>query len=134
MMHMSQNSSPLSIADALVQLSFLIQGILVREAAAHDLSLVQMRLLGILRDRNPGMLELAQYLSLDDRAERRGLVQRMTIPEDGRVIRVSATAHGRQITAEISDQVEHEINRLVAGLSEADKQQFTAIAARLFNI
>src|SRR3954462_10769404 len=70
--------------DVLVQLSFLVQGVLGRIAAEHDLSLTQVRLLGILRDRRPGMLELARHLGLDKssmtglvaRAEKRGLVRR----------------------------------------------------------
>ena len=45
--------------DGLAQLSFLIQGTLERRAAEHDLSLAQVRLLGVLRDRTPTMNELA---------------------------------------------------------------------------
>ena len=40
-------------ADGLAQLSFLIHGILERRAREHDLSIVQIRLLGVLRDRTP---------------------------------------------------------------------------------
>ena len=72
----------LSPVDGLAQLSFLIQGMLERRAAEHDLSIIQTRLLGVLRDRTPTMHELARFLGLDkssatglvDRAERRGLV------------------------------------------------------------
>ena len=53
-----------TLVDALFQLSFLLQSRLTRIAAAHDLSLVQVRLLGILRDRAPGMLQLARHLEL----------------------------------------------------------------------
>ncbi len=57
-------------------------------------SLTRVRLIGILRDREPGMLELAQHINLEkssasgliDRAERRGLVARTPGP--------SATAYG----------------------------------------
>ncbi|GHF33280.1 hypothetical protein FHX82_005262 [Amycolatopsis bartoniae] len=49
-------------------------------AAEHELSVVQLRLLGVLRDRRPGMLELGAHLGLDkssmtglvSRAEKRG--------------------------------------------------------------
>ena len=72
--------------NALAQLSFVVQSMLARTAAKHDLSLTQLRLLGMLRDRRPSMQELAQRLGLDkssvtglvDRAERRGLMKRET--------------------------------------------------------
>jgi len=55
----------LSAVDGLVQLSFLVQNALTRRAVDHGLSLIQTRLLGILRDREPGMNELATLLELD---------------------------------------------------------------------
>lgn len=124
------------IVDTLVQLSFAIQAVLLRIAAQHDLSLVQMRLFGILRDHEPEMLELARYLSLDKssvtglvaRAERRGLVQRIPSLEDGRVVHVVITLLGRQITDEVAAQVENEVLKLVIGLSEADRIEFARIA------
>src|SRR4029077_13717636 len=54
-----------SPVDGLAQLSFVIQGLLERQAAAHDLTMAQVRLLGVLRDRTPTMLELARLLGLD---------------------------------------------------------------------
>lgn len=124
------------IVDTLVQLSFAIQAVLLRIAAQHDLSLVQMRLFGILRDHEPEMLELARYLNLDKssvtglvaRAERRGLVQRIPSLEDGRVVHVVITLLGRQITDEVAAQVENEVLKLVIGLSEADRIEFARIA------
>ncbi len=75
----------LGLVDALAQLSFAVQGALTRVAAAHDASIIQTRLLGILRDRHPTITELAAFLQLDkssvtglvDRAEERGLVRRV---------------------------------------------------------
>ena len=72
------------VVDGLVQLSFLIQMVLSEVAAGYALTVAQMRLMGILRGREPAMLELARFMSLDkssvsgliDRAERRGLVER----------------------------------------------------------
>ena len=55
----------LSPADGLAQLSFLIHAILERRAREQDLSIIQLRLLGVLRDRKPTMNELARLLSLD---------------------------------------------------------------------
>ncbi|HVU12636.1 MAG TPA: MarR family transcriptional regulator [Phototrophicaceae bacterium] len=125
--------------DALVQLSFLIQSVLQRVAAEHELTIVQMRLLGILRDREPGMLELANYLGLDkssvtgliDRAEKHGLVARTPVPGDGRMFKVSVTPKGRAITEQVADQVDQEISKLVGKLNPNDRQRLIAIVARL---
>ena len=92
----------LSPVDGLAQLSFLIQGLLERRAAEHDLSIIQTRLLGVLRDRTPTMNELARFLGLDKssvtglvaRAERRGLVARVPSPTDRRAVLVSLTEDG----------------------------------------
>ena len=78
----------LGLVDGLAQLSFAVQGALGRIAATHDLSTVQARLLGVLRDRRSTIKELAAYLGLDkssvtglvDRAEGRGLVRRLASP------------------------------------------------------
>jgi hypothetical protein len=90
-------SPDLGIVDSLAQLSFLVQGVLGKVAAEHGLSIVQLRLFGVLRDREPGMQELARHLGLDkssmtglvDRAERRGLVRRAPAPHDRRAVLVS---------------------------------------------
>jgi DNA-binding MarR family transcriptional regulator len=104
-----QGEADLGIVDALAQLSFLVQGRLAGHAAVHDVSMVQTRLLGILRDREPTMQELARLLNSDkssvtglvDRAEKRGLVQRTPCLDDHRVIRVSMTASGRRIVNDV---------------------------------
>src|ERR1700754_791165 len=95
--------------DAIVQLSFEVQGLLGELAAEHDLSLTQFRLLAILRDREPAMLDLARHLKLEkssatgliDRAERRGLVERGRGAADGRVVTVRLTAAGRRLAEEV---------------------------------
>ena len=58
----------LGLVDALAQLTFTIQGALGRITAAYDLSIVQARLLGILRDRHPTVKELAGFCSWTSRA------------------------------------------------------------------
>ncbi len=98
----SQELPDLSDVDALVQLAFLVHGALERRAVEHDLSITQVRLLGILRDRTPTMNELATLLGLDrssitglvDRAERRGLVRRVPAPEDRRSFLVTLSPAG----------------------------------------
>jgi len=129
----------LGLLNALVQLSFAVQGALGRVAGAHELSLVQVRLLGILRDRAPGMLELAKLLELDkssvtglvDRAERRGLVRRASTPDDGRAVRVSMTEAGRELTRKLVKQLERELSTLVEGLSEPERKRLSVLATQI---
>ncbi len=71
--------------------SFAVIAMLTQVAAAHDLSLTQLRVLAILRDREPKMTELADYLGLDrssvsgliDRAEAGGLSGEQPAPKTG---------------------------------------------------
>jgi DNA-binding MarR family transcriptional regulator len=129
----------LTLPDALAQLSFAVQSAIARVADAHGLSQVQVRLLGILRDREPAMLTLATFLNLDkssvtglvDRAERRGLVRRTTTPEDRRTVRVALTDRGRQLTQKLAKQVERELSALASGVSKADRRRLLAIAGRI---
>ena len=129
----------LDLVDSLVQSSFLVQGILRRVAAAHDLSVVQMRLLGILRDREPGILALARYLELDkssvtglvDRAERRDLVERVADPDDGRAVRVRLTKAGRTLAAQGTGEVGDELRAVTADLSDPQRRQIAALLTRV---
>src|SRR5690349_18624756 len=95
----------LDLVDGLFQLSFRLHSALLRIATAHDLSLIQVRMLGILRDREPAMLALAKHLELEksslsglvDRAEKRGLVERVPHPDDRRASTVRITAQGKKL-------------------------------------
>jgi MarR family transcriptional regulator, lower aerobic nicotinate degradation pathway regulator len=127
-----------NLTDALVELSFLIGATLTRLAGEYHVSLTQVRLLGILRDREPGIVELADVLELDkssvsglvDRAHRRGLVQRAAAnSSDGRAIRVVLTDQGRALANEFAARVTQEVAELVKGLSPAQRQRFAAQAA-----
>jgi DNA-binding MarR family transcriptional regulator len=129
----------LGLVDSLVQSSFLVQGILRRIAARHDLSVVQMRLLGILRDREPGILVLARHLELDkssvtglvDRAERRGLVERVADPDDGRAVRVRLTEEGRALAARGAEEVGDELLAATADLTEPQRRQVSLLLSRI---
>jgi MarR family transcriptional regulator, lower aerobic nicotinate degradation pathway regulator len=131
----------LGIVDSLVQLSFLVQSVLGKAAARHDLTVSQLRLLGILRDREPSMIQLAQHLGLDkssvtgliDRAERRGLVKRTPSRADGRAVHVSATSSGRDASDRLSSEIAGELNTLAAGLSAADRRTLASLASRIIS-
>ena len=85
--------------------AFSTTAVLSKIAAEHDLSLTQLRVLAILRDRHASMSDLATYLGLDkstisglvDRAEKRGLLQRAPNPLDGRGVDVALTAEGIEL-------------------------------------
>jgi DNA-binding MarR family transcriptional regulator len=125
--------------DALAQLSFLIQGMLERLASEHELSIVQTRLLGILRDRKPTMRELTQLLGLDkssvsglvDRAQRRGLVERIPSVVDRRSVTVALTAEGRQLVDAAATRFATEVEELLAYLPASDGEALTELAGRL---
>jgi DNA-binding MarR family transcriptional regulator len=125
--------------DALAQLTFAVQGTLGHIAAAHDLSIIQTRLLGLLRDRHPTIKELAGFLQLDkssvtglvDRAQERGLVRRTASSIDGRFVHVSITAAGRDLVGRVSAAFADEIAVLVTGLTSTERSRLSAIASRV---
>src|SRR5689334_20005449 len=129
----------LSAVDGLAQLSFVIQGLLERRAAEHDLSIIQTRLLGILRDRRPTMNELARFLGLDkssvtglvDRAERRGLVARVPSTTDRRAVLVSLTDDGRSVVSQAATRFEADVSALLSRLPPRDRETLSRIISRL---
>jgi MarR family transcriptional regulator, lower aerobic nicotinate degradation pathway regulator len=129
----------LSAVDALAQAAFLVQGTLERRAGEHGISLIQTRLLGILRDRKPTMNELAQLLGLDksstsglvDRAERRGLVRRLPSQIDRRSVRVSLTVEGRALVQAVAHDFDQDIAAIVAPLDPAERATLTALLSRV---
>ena len=129
----------LSPVDGLAQLSFLIQGLLEHRARERDLSVVSTRLLGILRDRRPTMNELARFLGLDkssvtglvDRAERRGLVERVPSPADRRAVLVNLTEHGRSQVSAAAARFEADVSAVLEHLTPADRGQLAGLISRL---
>ena len=129
----------LSPVDGLAQLSFLIQGLLERRAAEQDLSIIQTRLLGVLRDRTPTMNELARFLGLDkssvtglvDRAERRGLVARVPSATDRRAVLVSLTDEGRSFVSQAAAAFEADVSALLSRLPPRERETLSRIVSRL---
>ncbi len=122
--------------DAIAQMSYVVQAALERHAGAQDLSLIQTRLLGILRDRKPTMNELAQLLGLDksstsglvDRAQRRGLVRRLPSQVDRRSVRVSLTDAGRALVQTVATEFQGEIAAAILDpLAPEDRSSLTRI-------
>src|SRR6202789_183253 len=123
---MSEELENLGIVDGLVQLSMLVQSVFARTAKDHDLSSLQARLIGVLRDREPTMAELGRLLDLDkssttgliDRAVHRGLVRRVAVPEDGRSFRVVLTDEGLELAKALTIEVTSQIGALTDDLSD----------------
>src|ERR1700761_421518 len=126
------------LRDALVQTSFTLMAALTEVAAEHDLSLTQLRMLGILRDREPTMADLATFTGLErstisgliDCAAQRGLVVRTADPRDGRSVRVSLTKRARGLVPEVTAAIGDRIKPLTAQLSGAEQQRLTALLTK----
>jgi MarR family transcriptional regulator, lower aerobic nicotinate degradation pathway regulator len=135
----ARQKESLSIVDALVQLSFLVQSVLSRLAAKHDLSIIQVRLLGVLRDREPAMMELASFLELDkssvtgliDRAERRGLVRRTSDASDRRAVHVVLTERGQSVAETFATQVTREIAAITEHLGSESRTRLVDLASQV---
>jgi MarR family transcriptional regulator, lower aerobic nicotinate degradation pathway regulator len=126
------------LRDALVQTSFALMAALTEVAAEHDLSLTQLRMLGILRDREPTMADLATFTGLErstisgliDRAAQRGLVVRTADPHDGRSVRVSLTKQARGLVPEVTAAIADRIKPLTGHLSAAEQKRLTALLTK----
>ena len=142
MADMAENSdrqADAEFVDALVQLSFSVQTVISEVGSRYELSSIQARLLGILRDREPAMAELARFLKLDkssitglvDRAERRGLVRRTASPRDGRSVHVQLTGEGRQLATACAAEVRRHVSWLARGMTEAERRRLAVLAGQL---
>ncbi|WP_434446719.1 MarR family winged helix-turn-helix transcriptional regulator [Lentzea sp. E54] len=128
-------SSDDALEDALMRTSFRIMAVLTRIGSEHDLSLTQLRLLGLLRDRRPRMTDLATFLGLDkstmsglvERAERRGLVGRDKSPEDRRVVDVFITPKGRELAERVQAEVRTALQPFTDCLRVDDRAQLTRL-------
>jgi DNA-binding MarR family transcriptional regulator len=130
-----------ALIDALVRSTFRVTGILTRIGAAHDLSLTQLRVFGILRDRRPRVTELAAYLGLDkstmsgliDRAERRGLLAREKSPHDGRAVDVFLTPAGHELTQRLYDEIRRALAPELGRLRSEQRTQLLGLLEPLLN-
>src|SRR5580698_11601652 len=127
------------VIDALVRTAFFTTAVLSRIAAEHDLSLTQLRVLAILRDRQGSMSDLATYLGLDkstvsglvDRAEKRGLLQRTPNPLDGRGVDVALTAQGGRLAEQGAAKVAEALAPRIGSLSPQEARRLTALLERM---
>jgi DNA-binding MarR family transcriptional regulator len=128
-------AGPDGLVDALVQTSFVTMALLSKLGAEHDLSLTQLRVLAILRDRRLKMTELADYLGLDkstmtglvDRAEKRGLLERVRNPSDGRAVDVRISPAGAQLAERLHARVARSLSPMIGALTRADQRRLRAL-------
>ncbi|MEV0030228.1 MarR family transcriptional regulator [Nocardia sp. NPDC050793] len=124
-----------ALEDALVRTSFRVMAVLTRIGSEHDLSLTQLRLLGLLRDRRPRMTDLAAFLGLDkstmsglvERAERRGLVARGKSPQDRRVVDVFITPMGSELALRVQEEIHAALAPYTDRLAADDRQVLTQL-------
>ncbi len=124
------STDDLLLRDALVQMSFEVMGRLTQLASEEGMSLTQLRALGVLRDRRPRMADLAKGLGLDrssvtgliDRAQQRGLVERVPEEGDGRVVRVALTEEGLRTAERMTARMSELLADVVAPLPAATKR------------
>lgn len=127
------------LVDAIAQLSFAAMAVLNRIGAENDLSLTQLRVLGILRDRRLRMSDLAEYLGLEkstlsglvDRAERRGLLERGRNAADGRAVDVFLSAGGHEVAARLYDEIRQPLRALADALEVTEQRRLQSLLDRI---
>jgi DNA-binding MarR family transcriptional regulator len=105
------------------------------------LSLTQLRVLAILRDRRLQMTELADYLGLDkstmtglvDRAERRGLLARVRNPVDGRAVDVGISPAGSELAKRLYARVMRSLSPMTAALTQADRRRMRTLLLKMLD-
>jgi DNA-binding MarR family transcriptional regulator len=124
-------------ATGLVQLTGLVQGIYTDASERYDLTPVQAKLLCVLLDGPKGMAELAHCFGVEkaaltglvDRAEKRGLAERIPVPGDRRAVRVTVTDQGRRAAKAFHAEVDAGLNAMIKQLSPADREHFRTVMA-----
>jgi len=127
------------LIDALVQASFMTMAVLSKVAAEHDLSLTQLRVFAILRDRRLRMAGLADYLGLEkstmtglvDRAEKRGLLERAPSPADRRAVDVFLSAAGIDLTERLYAEILRALSPMTGALSPAEQRRLHTLIERM---
>ncbi len=129
----------LALVDALARASFAVMAVLNRIGAEHDLSLTQLRVLAILRDRRARMTDLADHLGLDkstitglvDRAEKRGLLRRAPNADDGRSVDVLLDTEGVRLAELGATEVAEALSPLTDQLTPTETHRLTALLEKV---
>ena len=130
------------LVDALVQAAFATMAVLNKVGAENDLSLTQLRVLAILRDRRLRMTALADYLGLEkstmtglvDRAQKRGLLERAPSPTDGRAVDVFLSPDGAELAERLYAEVGRSLSAMTNELIPADQRRLQALLERMLGL
>ena len=128
-----------AVADGLIRLSALTQSAFTRTAERHGLPTAQARLLCMLAAGPRRMSELAGLLGIEkaaltglaDRAERRGLVARTSVPGDRRAVSVALTPEGREVATAFHRDVSDSLEQLAGVLPPDERGRFGRSLARV---
>lgn len=128
-----------ALIDGLVRAGFEVMAVLNRIGSENELSLTQLRVLAILRDRRLRMSVLADYLGLEkstlsglaDRAEKRDLLARSPNADDGRAVDVYLTAVGARLAERLSGEVAAALAPLTGALTTVEQQRLAALLDRM---
>lgn len=127
------------LVEALGAMAFAAMAALTKVAAEHDLSLTQLRMIGILRDRRMTITELARALGLDrssvsglvERTATRGLVQREQNPDDARSIHVTLSPQGAEAFALGAAETADLLSSMTDALTPSEARKLTTLLDRM---
>lgn len=127
------------LVDALGHAAFTTMGALTDLAADAGLSLTQLRVLAILRDRRLRIGDLAEYLGLERstmtglvaRASAKGLLTRVANADDARAVDVVLTDRGHGVAAELEDAMRVALVPLTEKLPAADRRRLRELLERM---
>jgi DNA-binding MarR family transcriptional regulator len=127
------------LIDTVATVAFRVMAVLSKLAAENDLSLTQLRMLGILRDRRLTISELAYGLGLDrttvsglvDRTEKRGLVERTPNPLDGRSVQVTLSPKGARAAKHGANEIALSLSSMTGALNSVESRRLTTLLGRM---
>ena len=129
------------LVDALVQAAFATMAVLNKVGADNDLSLTQLRVLAILRDRRLKMTALADYLGLEkstmtglvDRAVKRGLLARAPNARDGRAVDVFLSPAGAELAERLYIHLRRSLSPITSELAPAEQRRLQTVLERVLS-
>ena len=129
------------LVDALAQAAFVMMAVLSKVGADNDLSLTQLRVLAILRDRRLRMTALADYLGLEkstmtglvDRAEKRGLLHRAPSPGDGRAVDVFLSREGAELAGRLSTHITRTLSPMTSKLAPPEQRLLQTLVEQMLS-
>jgi len=136
---MDETTEDALLVDALGETAFRTMGALTEIAADAGLSLTQLRVLAILRDRRLRIGDLAEYLGLERstmtglvaRASAKGLLARETNAEDARAVDVVITDDGLKVARALEEALRRALLPLTTQLPADDRWALRELLERM---